>query len=163
MSTEGSPVDVVRGSWDASQLRIAILASRFHDDITDRLLDGALACLEEHGAPADAADVIRVPGAWDLPQTAARVVGTGRHDAVIALGCVIRGETPHFEYVCAHTSNGLGVVAREAHIPVVFGVLTTDDREQALTRSGQGPDNKGYQAGMAALELVDVYRALEGR
>ena len=163
MSTDGSPVDSTRGAWDASGLHIAILVSRFNDDVTDSLLRGARACLDEHGATDDNVEVIRVPGAWDLPQAAAKVVDVARHDAIVALGCVIRGETPHFEYVCSEASNGLGAVARAAGIPVAFGVLTTDDRTQALERAGEGRDNKGYEAAMAALEMASVYRTLEGR
>ena len=101
---------------------------------------------------------IRVPGAWELPATAQRLVETGRFDAIVTLGCVIRGETPHFDYVCDEASRGLGAVARAAKIPVVFGVLTTDDEAQARARSGEGRDNKGYEAAMAALEMVSVYR-----
>ena len=102
-----------------------------------------------------------MPGAWELPPTAARIIGLNRHDVIIALGCVIRGDTPHFDYVCTEASAGLGAVARSASIPVLFGVLTTDDHPQALARAGDGKDNKGYEAAFAALKMVDVYKALE--
>ena len=161
MSTDGSFVDHTRGSQDAKDLRVSIVVSRFNADITDRLLNGALACLEEHGAVREDLDVVHVPGAWELPPTAARVARLDRHDAIIALGCVIRGETPHFDYVCAEASAGLGAVARSAPMPVLFGVLTTDDHAQALARAEEGQDNKGYEAALAALEMVSVYRALE--
>ena len=161
MSTDGSFVDNSRGSLQAAGLRLAIVVSRFNADITDRLLSGALACLEEHGGVRDDAEVIHVPGAWELPPTAARIVQLGRHDAIVALGCVIRGDTPHFDYVCGEASAGLGAVARSASIPVLFGVLTTDDHAQALSRARDGKDNKGYEAALAALEMVVVYRALE--
>ncbi len=147
----------------AAGLRLAIVVSRFNVDITDRLLRGALACLEEHGGVRDDVEVIHVPGAWELPPTAARIARLDRHDAIVALGCVIRGDTPHFDYVCAEASAGLGAVARSASVPVLFGVLTTDDHEQALSRAGDGKDNKGYEAAFAALEMVSVYRALERR
>ncbi|HAC04494.1 MAG TPA: 6,7-dimethyl-8-ribityllumazine synthase [Gemmatimonadetes bacterium] len=145
----------------AAGLRIAIVVSRFNADITDRLLAGALACLEQHGGARDDVEVVHVPGAWELPPTAARIIGLNRHDAIIALGCVIRGDTPHFDYVCTEASAGLGAVARSASIPVLFGVLTTDDHPQALARAGDGKDNKGYEAAFAALKMVDVYKALE--
>ncbi len=162
MSTDGSFVDNSRGSLHAAGLRLAIVVSRFNADITDRLLRGALACLEEHGGVRDDLEVFHVPGAWELPPTAARIAQLDRHDAIVALGCVIRGDTPHFDYVCAEASAGLGAVARSASIPVLFGVLTTDDHAQALSRAGDGKDNKGYEAALAALEMVAVYRALEG-
>ncbi len=161
MSSDGSFVDNSRDSLQAAGLRIAIVVSRFNADITDRLLAGALACLGQHGGARDDVEVVHVPGAWELPPTAARIIGLNRHDAIIALGCVIRGDTPHFDYVCTEASAGLGAVARSASIPVLFGVLTTDDHPQALTRAGDGKDNKGYEAAFAALEMVDVYKALE--
>ena len=161
MSTDGTFVDNSRDSLQAAGLRIAIVVSRFNAAITDRLLSGALACLEEHGGVRDDVEVIHVPGAWELPSTAARIADLERHDAIVALGCVIRGETPHFDYVCAEASAGLGAVARSASMPVLFGVLTTDDHAQALSRAGDGKNNKGYEAVFAALEMVEVYRALE--
>ena len=161
MSSDGSFVDNSRDSPQAAGLRIAIVVSRFNADITDRLLAGALACLEQHGGARDDVEVVHVPGAWELPPTAARIIGLNRHDAIIALGCVIRGDTPHFDYVCTEASAGLGAVARSASIPVLFGVLTTDDHPQALARAGDGKDNKGYEAAFAALKMVDVYKALE--
>ncbi len=161
MSSDGSFVDNSRDSLQAAGLRIAIVVSRFNADITDRLLAGALACLEQHGGARDDVEVVHVPGAWELPPTAARIIGLNRHDAIIALGCVIRGDTPHFDYVCTEASAGLGAVARSASIPVLFGVLTTDDHPQALVRAGDGKDNKGYEAAFAALKMVDVYKALE--
>ena len=161
MSSDGSFVDNSRDSLQAAGLRIAIVVSRFNADITDRLLAGALAYLEQHGGARDDVEVVHVPGAWELPPTAARIIGLNRHDAIIALGCVIRGDTPHFDYVCTEASAGLGAVARSASIPVLFGVLTTDDHPQALARAGDGKDNKGYEAAFAALKMVDVYKALE--
>ena len=160
MSTEGSFVDDLRGAVDARGARVAVLVARFNADITDRLLAGAQEALMDHGVEADGIDVVRVPGAWELPQAAQRAVEAGRFDAVVTLGCVIRGETPHFDYVCQEASLGLGAVARSASIPVVFGVLTTDDDAQARARAGEGKDNKGYETAMAALEMLTVYRAL---
>ena len=160
MSTEGSPVDARRGEVDARGLRVAVVVARFNAAITNRLLSGTLEALEEHGDDSTLVTTLHVPGAWELPQTAARAVASGRFDAVITLGCVIRGETPHFDYVCQEASLGLGAVARGSDIPVVFGVLTTDDEAQARARAGEGKGNKGYEAAMAALEMVPVYRAL---
>lgn len=162
MSTDGSPVDDRRGEVDATDVRVCVIAARFNADVTDNLLRGSLDALREHGAPDHAVTVVRVPGAWELPQTAQQAVESGRFDAVVTLGCVIRGETPHFDFVCQEASLGLGAVARAAHIPVVFGVLTTDDAAQARARAGDGKDNKGYEAAMAALEMVAVYRAMTG-
>lgn len=150
-----------RGKLDAAGLRIAVIAARFNAHITDRLLQGALDALREHGAVDGDLTAVRVPGAWELPQTAARAAASGRFDAIVTLGCVIRGETPHFDFVCQEATLGLGVVARNANVPVVFGVLTTDDEAQAQARAGSGKDNKGYEAAMAALDMVSVYRALD--
>jgi 6,7-dimethyl-8-ribityllumazine synthase len=163
VSSDGSPVDALRGALDGSGLRVAILVARFNAEITERLLRGAGQALADHGVAESNVEIVRVPGAWELPQAGARAVASGRFDAVVTLGCVIRGETPHFDYVCQEASLGLGAVARTSSVPVVFGVLTTDDEAQALARAGDGRDNKGYEAAMAALEMVGVYRALESR
>lgn len=164
MTSAGSPAERARGSVTASGLRVAVLVSRFNADITERLLAGALACLREHGASDGDVDVFFVPGAWELPQAAARVVALSRHDAVVTLGCVIRGETPHFDYVCDEANRGLGEVARASErIPLVFGVLTTDDRAQAMARAGEGSGNKGYEVTLGALQMVALYRELGAR
>lgn len=163
MSSEGSHAERSSGSVDAAGVRVAVLVARFNGDVTERLLEGALECLHAHGAVEGDVDVYRVPGAWELPQAAARVVEAGRHDAVVALGCVIRGETPHFEYVSAEANRGLGAVARGSKAPLAFGVLTTDDRAQALARAADGPGNKGYEAALSVLQMVALYRSLETR
>ena len=160
MTSGGAPSDGPLGPRAAAGLRIAILAARFHSEITDRLVEGARRALVDRGASPSAIETIRVPGAWELPQAAARAAEAGRFDAIVALGCVIRGETPHFEYVSSQAALGLGAVARAASVPLAFGVLTTDDEQQARARAGGGSDNKGYEAAMAALEMVSVYRAL---
>lgn len=161
MTSEGSPAEELRGARDAAGLRIAVLVGRFNSEITERLLLGAQNALEEHGGRESDIEVVRVPGAWELPQTAARAVDSGRFDAVIALGCVIRGDTPHFDYVCEHANLGLGEVARASDIPVVFGVLTTENAAQARARAGEGSDNKGHESALAALEMVAVLHSLE--
>jgi 6,7-dimethyl-8-ribityllumazine synthase len=141
--------------------RFALIVSRFNSLVTERLLVGARECLLQHGVDDDGIDVYSVPGAWELPQAAARVVGLGRHDGVIALGCVIRGDTAHFEYVAGEASRGLGEVARSSPLPVTFGVLTTDSVEQALERAGSEAGNKGWEAAISALEMADLFEALE--
>ena len=161
MSSEGSPVARSRGSIDAAGLRVAVLAARFNADITDSLVRGSIEALREHGAAEADIAVVRVPGAWELPQAAAHAVEAKRFDAIVTLGCVIRGETPHFDFVCQEATLGLGAVARASDIPVAFGVLTTDDAAQARARAGEGRDNKGYEAAMAVLEMVAVFRDLE--
>lgn len=160
MTSAGSPAEGAKGTVDAAGLRVAILVARFNADVTDRLLDGALRCLRDHGASEGDVQVLRVPGAWELPQAAARVAALGAHDAIVTLGCVIRGETPHFDYVCDQANLGLGEVARSSDVPLTFGVLTTDDRAQALARAGEGTANKGYEVTLAALQMVALYRSL---
>ncbi|MDH5758700.1 MAG: 6,7-dimethyl-8-ribityllumazine synthase [Gemmatimonadota bacterium] len=160
MSGDGSYTDALKGRVSAEGLRVAVIVARFNGDITERLLQGALACLRDHGSDDSRVDVYRVPGAFELPPAAARVVAAGRHDAIVTLGCVIRGGTPHFEYVSGETTRGIGAVARDAGIPVTFGVLTTDDHDQALARVPDGPANKGYEAALSALEMVASFRAI---
>lgn len=158
---EGGPRARVRDELSAAGLRVAVVVARFNPEITDQLLSGARACLDAHGAGADAVDVYRVPGAWELPQAAARIVDAGRHDALVALGCVIRGETPHFEFISAEAARGLGAVSRRASIPVTFGVLTTDTEEQARVRADRRELDKGWEAALAALEMIDVFEEIE--
>jgi 6,7-dimethyl-8-ribityllumazine synthase len=166
VSSEGTHTGSSRGSVTAADVRVAVLVARFNGDVTDRLLAGALECLREHGAAEEDVSVFHVPGAWELPQAAARILEVGGHDALVALGCVIRGETPHFEYVCDEANRGLGAVARSSRVPVAFGVLTTEDRAQALARAGAGKSgkgNKGYDAALSVLQMVALYRSLEPR
>ena len=160
MTSRGTHADELRGTVDAAGVRVAVLVARFNADVTERLLDGALRCLREHGGSEDDVEVYRVPGAWELPQAAARIAASGRHDALVTLGCVIRGETPHFDYVCDQANLGLGEVARSSAMPLTFGVLTTEDRAQALARAGEGTSNKGYEVTLAALQMVALYRRL---
>ena len=144
-----------RGELVAKGRRFAVVVSRFNEDVTDRLLAGARACLSEHGARANDIDVISVPGAWELP-VAALHAAHGGYAAVIAIGCVIRGDTPHFEYVARGAAEGLARVSSETGVPVVFGVLTTDDVNQALERAGGKNGNKGWEAAQTALEMADL-------
>ncbi len=141
----------------ARSARIGLLVARFNSLVTEQLLDGARARLLAEGIPANRILVEYVPGAWDLPQAARRMAGSGRYDAIVAIGCVIRGETAHFDYVAGHASDGLGQVALSARIPVVFGVLTTDNGQQAMARADTGGANKGDEFAEAALVLLDLF------
>jgi 6,7-dimethyl-8-ribityllumazine synthase len=140
-----------------AKLRIAIVASQFNPEITERLLAGAQEALRE----AAEVTVVHVPGAFEIPLAAKRAALSGRFDAIVAIGCVIRGETAHFEYISHVASTGIAQAGLETGIPVTFGVLTVDTDEQALARSGPGPANKGYHAAQAAVEMVRVLRKLE--
>ena len=151
----------VSGTLNGRGRRFAIVLSRFNSLITEQLLNGATDCLTRHGAEEADITVIRVPGAWELPQVVAKVTSQGDYDAVIALGCVIRGATPHFDYVAGEAARGLGQIARGSAVPVVFGVLTTDTVEQALERAGTKAGNKGWDAALGALELASLYEQLD--
>ena len=140
--------------------RIGVVASRFNRFIVDQLVAGVQDALERRGIEPGQQTLVWVPGAFELPLMAARLAASGRFDAVIALGAVIRGGTPHFDYVAGSCADGLGRVALDHDLPVVFGVLTTDDVEQALERAGTGEGNKGFDAAVTALEMVDTLRAL---
>jgi 6,7-dimethyl-8-ribityllumazine synthase len=148
---------------DASRLRIAIVVSRFNAFVTDRLRDGAVDALGSFGIPASQIAVFSVPGAFEIPQAARAVAETGRFDAVVCLGCLIRGETPHFDYIASAAAHGITDAAGETGVPMAFGVLTTNTAEQALERAGDGPDNKGREAAAAALEMAALYRTLAER
>jgi 6,7-dimethyl-8-ribityllumazine synthase len=142
-------------------LRIGIALARFNQAVTDQLLAGSLDALVKHGVADDAIDVATVPGAFELPLCAQRLAATGRYDALVCLGAVVRGETPHFEYVAREAARGIGDVARRHDLPVAFGVLTTDTVEQALARAGGERGNKGYEAAVTALEMVALLRTVQ--
>jgi len=142
-------------------LRIGVALARFNQSVTDGLLAGALDALVKHGVAEDAVDIATVPGAFELPLCAQRMATTGRYDALICLGAVVRGETPHFDFVAGEAARGVADVARRHDLPVAFGVLTTDTIEQALARAGGERGNKGYEAAVTALEMVHVLRALQ--
>jgi 6,7-dimethyl-8-ribityllumazine synthase len=144
----------------ASGARFAVVVSRFNDPITSRLTAGARAALTEAGAGDGDVTVLTVPGAFELPQAARAAAATGRFDAVVCLGCVIRGETPHFEYISAAVAHGVMTASGDTGVPMAFGVLTTDSWEQAEARAGDGRDNKGFEAAAAALEMAALYRGL---
>jgi len=142
--------------------RFAIVSSRFNEEVTTRLLAGALACLAAHHVTDDAIDVIWVPGAWELPIAARLVADRGDHSAIIAIGCVIQGETRHFDFVAGPAADGLARVSIESRVPVTLALLTTDDLDQALARAGGRYGNKGWDAALAALELADLARSIGG-
>lgn len=145
---------------DAAGYRFAILVSRFNDTVTGAMRDAATAALSEAGAAAGDVEVFDVPGAFELPQAARLAAETGRFDAIVCLGCVIRGETPHFEYISSAVAHGLMEAAGETGLPIAFGVLTTDTQAQAEARSGPGRDNKGFEAASAAIEMAVLFRRL---
>ncbi len=150
----------LEGSLSAQGLTFALVASRFNGLIVEPLIAGALDAIVRSGGSADAVTIVRCPGAWELPQVVRRVVERGGVDAVIALGAVIRGATPHFDYVAGEAARGIAGAAASSPIPVSFGVLTTDTIEQALERAGTKAGNKGFDAAMAAIELANLYRSL---
>jgi 6,7-dimethyl-8-ribityllumazine synthase len=141
--------------------KFAIVASRFNHFIVDRLVEGAVDALTRHGAESAAVTLVRVPGAWELPLIARRLAASKKVDAVIALGAVIRGATPHFEYVAGEAAGGLAAAAHGTNVPVVFGVLTTETIEQAIERAGAKAGNKGWDAAVTAIEMVGLSRALD--
>ena len=149
------------GDVIARDLRVTIIASRFNDAIVENLVRGAVDALLRHGASEKQIEIIRVPGAYDLPFVARRVAASKRCDAIVALGAVIRGATPHFDYVAGEAARGIAGAAATAEIPVSFGVLTTDTIEQALERAGTKAGNKGADAALCALELANLLRRLE--
>ncbi len=153
--------DVQVSDYSIDGARFAIVASRFNAAITDALLDAAVAALAEHGVPDDHISVVQVPGAFEIPITAKRLAATGRYEAIIALGAVIRGDTPHFDYVAGECARGIGRVALAEDVPVIFGILTTDTDAQARARAGGVRGNKGSEAALAGLEMVTLLRRLE--
>ncbi|MBM4284543.1 MAG: 6,7-dimethyl-8-ribityllumazine synthase [Deltaproteobacteria bacterium] len=150
----------VEGVLRGEGLKFALIVSRFNAFITERLLEGALDCLRRHGVGEGDLTIVRVPGAWEIPLAAKHLVQSGRYDAVVCLGAVIRGSTPHFDYVAAEVSKGVAQVGLDAGIPVLFGILTTDTLEQAVERAGSKAGNKGYAAAEAAVEMVNLLKAL---
>ncbi len=147
--------------FDASGHRFALVAARFHGDIVDRLIAGAKVALARHQVAPKDISVFRCPGAFEIPQVAARLTATNEFDAILCFGCVIRGETAHFDYVAGETARGVSQLALTAHVPVLFGVLTTENREQALDRAGGKHGNKGSDTALAALEMIALYAELE--
>ncbi|MBN1552592.1 6,7-dimethyl-8-ribityllumazine synthase [bacterium] len=151
---------IIEGHLHAKDFKFAIVVSRFNDLITTKLLDGALDALLRHGAIQENISVFRVPGAYELPLVAKKLCTKSTFDAVICLGAVIRGDTPHFDYIASETAKGIASVSLEHGIPVSFGVITADTLEQALERAGSKSGNKGWDAAVSAIELADLYQKL---
>jgi 6,7-dimethyl-8-ribityllumazine synthase len=152
----------VEGKLMGEGLKFALVVSRFNSFITERLLEGALDSLRRKGVKEEDLTVVRVPGAWEIPLVARRLAQAKAHDAVICLGAVIRGSTPHFDYVAAEASKGIAMVSLETGVPMAFGILTTDTLEQAIERAGSKAGNKGFAAAEAAIEMVNLLRELGG-
>ena len=153
-------VKAIQGRLDASGLKFAIVVSRFNDFVTERLLEGALEALKAHGADENRIDVIRVPGAFEIPLAAKQVAAGGKHDALICLGAIIRGDTPHFDYIADAVTRGLGALTLEYRLPVSFGVLTTNNVQQAMERAGEKTQNKGFEAALTAIEMANLKKDL---
>ena len=151
---------VLEGKLDATGSRFGIVLGRFNSFIGERLLEGTMDALLRHGADAEQIDVARVPGSFEIPLAAKRMAVSGRYDAIICLGAVIRGATPHFDYVSSEVSKGIASVSLDSNVPIAFGVLTTDTVEQAVERAGTKAGNKGFDAALSAIEMVNLLKAL---
>ena len=154
---------IIEGTQSGAGFRFAVVVSRYNDFVTDRLQTGALGAFAKAGVAAGDVTVVRVPGAFEIPIAAQHAAESGRFDAIVCLGCVIRGETPHFEYLASAVANGLTAVASATGVPMAFGVLTTNSVEEAIERAGEGPSNKGWEAAAAAIEMVGVVAQLTQR
>ncbi len=154
---------VTEGNLDAKGLSFALVVGRFNSFVTERLLDGALDGLKRSGCKETDIEVVRVPGSWELPVVAAELARQKKHDAIICLGAVIRGDTPHFDYVAGEAVKGIGQVSVQTGIPVAFGVLTTNTLEQAIDRAGAKSGNKGFDAAIAAIEMANLMRQIRSR
>ena len=151
---------IIEGKKDAQGLKIGIVVSRYNHFITEKLLDGALDGFKSHGGDDDHVTIGRVPGAFEIPLIADKLAASGRYDALVCLGAVIRGDTPHFDYVCDAVTRGIGAAVQAHKIPIGFGVLTTDDVQQAMERAGAKDANKGYEALLTVVEMISVLRQL---
>jgi 6,7-dimethyl-8-ribityllumazine synthase len=159
-TTENLHPTTIQGSLSGEGLRFGIVVSRFNNFITDRLLQGALDALSRAGAESKDVDVVQVPGSFELPITSKKLAGSGKYDALIAIGCVIRGETAHYDYVCSETSRGLQLAQMDTGVPILFCVLTCDTLEQAIDRAGLKGGNKGFEAGLGAVEMATLSKKL---
>jgi 6,7-dimethyl-8-ribityllumazine synthase len=153
---------MLEGHLGAQGLKFGIVISRFNEFVTGKLLDGAKDALIRHGASEDDITVMWVPGAFEIPPVARKAAEKGHYDAVICLGAVIRGDTPHFDYIAAETTKGIAMASFDCKIPVAYGIITADTLEQAIERSGSKAGNKGWDAACSAIEMADLYRKLEG-
>lgn len=151
------------GKLEAGGIKIGIIVSRFNNMFTDKLLEGAIDCIKRHGGEDDNLSVTRVPGAFEIPYVASKLAESKKYDAVICLGAVIRGDTPHFDYIANETAKGIASIAVRTGIPVIYGMVTADTLEQALERSGTKAGNKGWDAAMSAIEMVNLYRQIDSK
>eukprot|EP01156_Anaeramoeba_ignava_P002526 Anaeramoba_ignava/a218650_23.p4 GENE.a218650_23~~a218650_23.p4 ORF type:complete len:156 (-),score=24.46 a218650_23:44-511(-) len=154
-------VKVIEGQLKADGLKVAIVSSRFNDLVTKELNGGAIDCLKRHGSSESDIDLYWVPGAFEVPATAKKLVATGKYDGIVCIGAVIRGATPHFDMVANEATKGIAQVAMQSDIPVVFGVLTTDSIEQALERAGTKAGNKGWDAALTAIEMMNLHQQIK--
>jgi 6,7-dimethyl-8-ribityllumazine synthase len=152
---------VVEGRLNAKGMKFGIVVSRFNDFICERLLAGAVDALLRNGAEDKDIEILKVPGAFEIPQVARKIALTKRFDAIICLGAVIRGATPHFDYIASEVSKGIAMIGMESEVPVAFGVLTTDNLEQAIERAGSKAGNKGWDAALSAIEMANLYREMK--
>ena len=152
---------ILEGNISAKGFSFAIIVSRFNDFISSKLVEGALDALKRHGVDEKQVSIVKVPGSFEIPMTAKRLARAGKYDAIICLGAVIRGSTPHFDYVAAEVAKGIASVGLESDIPVTFGVLTTDNLEQAIERAGSKIGNKGWDAAVAAMEMVNLFKGIK--
>lgn len=150
----------IEGMLIAEDMKVAIIAARFNEFITSKLLDGAVDGLKRHKLPEEKIEVIWVPGAFEIPLAASAAAKSGKYDAVICLGAVIRGSTSHYDYVCSEVSKGIAAVSLDSGLPVIFGVLTTESIEQAIERAGTKAGNKGYESALSAIEMVNLMKAI---
>jgi 6,7-dimethyl-8-ribityllumazine synthase len=155
-------VRIIEGQLSASGRSYGIVVSRFNSIVTKQLLEGALDCLKRHGANEKDITIVYSPGAFEIPQVALRLAGSNSVDGIICLGCVIRGETPHFDYIASEVAKGIAAIAHQTSIPVAFGVLTTENLAQALERAGAKAGNKGWDAALSAIEMVNISEQLSG-
>lgn len=152
---------VYEGRFDARGRKVAIVASRFNDFFTRELVAGALDGLRRHGVPEESVDVAWVPGSFEIPLAAKRLAHTGRYGAVVCVGCLIQGDTPHFQYIAGEVTKGIAQVSLESGVPVVFGVITAETLDQAIERAGTKAGNKGFDAAMTALEMIDLFATID--
>ncbi len=150
----------IEGELTAKNKRFALIVSRFNELIGSKLLDGAMDCLKRHDASDDSIDIIWVPGAFEIPLTAKKVAETGSYDAVICIGAVIRGETPHFEFIASEAAKGIAQAGMETGVPIIFGIVTTDTVEQAVNRAGTTAGNRGFDAALSAIEMSNLFAKL---
>jgi len=150
----------IHGNLKGDDKRFALVVGRFNSMITERLLEGALDCFERHGGKQEDLTVVRVPGAFEVPLTALKLAKSGKYDGIICLGAIIRGSTPHFDYVAAEAAKGVAHAAFNSGLPVIFGILTTDSIEQAIERAGTKAGNKGWDAMLSAMEMAELFRQL---